>query len=452
MNRRLTRMIRVLLLFEAAMYSAVTPVLPHYQHALHASKPALGLFVAGYPAGTRPGALVGGWVAARQGVRKATIAGLLGFGLAVAGFGLVASLPALDALRVAQGFFCGLIWGGGMTWVIAAADSERRGAAIGGAVGAATLGTLAGPLLGTVAVTVGTGPVFAVVGAISLALAAWARTYPDPEHPPVPGAVLSQLRRALAAGGLGIGFWLTALGAMTFGAANVLLPLRLSHFGAPGWAIGAVFVVASAGSALLSPYIGRTVDRRGARFTLTIGLSISAPLLAVLVLPHSALLLGIVAVVALGGPLTACFIPSVTLMTHATERAAVSLIFATTAMNVAFATGEMIGAPAAAGISQATGDWVPLVLIGALMLASVPLLRRGAVMRATAGDGEADGALHRAGGATPPDAERDPGRGDRRRADLPDRAPVVRVGPASPTLCDDSPAAGAQPAGAAERS
>ena len=31
-------LVRVLLLFESAMYSAITPVLPHYAHVLHASK------------------------------------------------------------------------------------------------------------------------------------------------------------------------------------------------------------------------------------------------------------------------------------------------------------------------------------------------------------------------------------------------------------------------------
>ncbi|MGH2910510.1 MAG: MFS transporter, partial [Solirubrobacteraceae bacterium] len=141
----LIRTIRTLLLFESMMYSALTPVLPHYAHVLHAGKPALGILVAGYPAGLIPGALLGGWLAARQGVRRTTIAGLVGFGIAIAGFGLSSQIVALDLLRVAQGAFCGLIWGGGLTWLIAAAPVARRGAAIGGAIGAATFGTLLGP-------------------------------------------------------------------------------------------------------------------------------------------------------------------------------------------------------------------------------------------------------------------------------------------------------------------
>ena len=49
-------LVRTLLLFESAMYSAVTPVLPHYAHALHASKPAVGLLTA---AGVVAGLLAG---------------------------------------------------------------------------------------------------------------------------------------------------------------------------------------------------------------------------------------------------------------------------------------------------------------------------------------------------------------------------------------------------------
>ena len=375
-ERGLVRLIRVLLLFESAMYSAITPVLPHYAHALHASKPAIGVLAAGYPAGLLPGALIGGWLAGRHGVRRTTLAGLVGFGLAIAGFGLATDLVALDALRAVQGAFCGLIWGGGLTWVIAAVPRERRGATIGSVIGAAAFGTLLGPLLGTVAVTSGTGPVFAATGAVALGLAAWARRFPPPVHPATPRGVVAQLRAGLRAGGLGLGTWLITLEAIAIGATNTLLPLRLARFGAPGWAIGATFLGAAAVSTVLSPVVGRSVDRRGAPLTIAIGLVTGAPLLAVLVLPRSPLALAALSVIALGAPLAACMIPSVSLMTAATERAGVTLLLATTAVNLAYAVGETIGAPVAAGLSQATSDAVPLLLIAGLMLATLVLVRR----------------------------------------------------------------------------
>jgi MFS family permease len=380
----LIRTVRSLLLFESAMYSAITPVLPHYAHVLHAGKPALGLLVAGYPAGLIPGALLGGWLAARQGVRRTTIAGLVGFGLAIAGFGLTSQIVELDLLRVVQGAFCGLIWGGGLTWLIAAAPQARRGAAIGGAIGAATLGTLIGPLLGTLAVALGPAPVFCATGAVSLALAAWAASHPEParsepDHEHEPGrSIAAQLRAAVAAGGYGIGSWLILLEAIFFGAAGVLLPLRMAHLGLPGWAIGATFVAASALSTALSPLVGRCVDRRGARRTMLMGLLAGIPLVAVMMLPHDRVVLVALAVIALGVPMTASMIPAVSLMTEATERADVTLIIATTTVNLAYAVGETIGAPVAASLSSLAGDLVPLFLIAALMAMTFVLVRRGA--------------------------------------------------------------------------
>ncbi len=72
-------LVRVLLLFESAMYSAITPVLPHYAHVLGASKPAVGVLAGAYPAGIIPGSLIGAWIATRAGVRRTTLVGLLLF-------------------------------------------------------------------------------------------------------------------------------------------------------------------------------------------------------------------------------------------------------------------------------------------------------------------------------------------------------------------------------------
>ena len=411
----LIRTMRCLLLFESAMYSALTPVLPHYARVLHAGKPALGLLVAGYPAGLIPGAILGGWLASRQGVRFTTIAGLVGFGVAIAGFGLSSQIVALDLLRVAQGAFCGLIWGGGLTWLIAAAPPARRGAAIGGAIGAATFGTLIGPLLGTLAVAIDPAIVFCATGAVAFALAVWAGSHPEPSrtargYEDARGrSIAAQLRAALAAGGFGLGSWLIMLEAIFFGAAGVLLPLRMAQLGVPGWAIGATFVAASALSTALSPFVGRAVDRRGARRTMTAGLLAGIPLVAVMMLPHDPVVLVVLGVVALGAPMTAATIPAVSLMTDATERAAVTLILATTAVNLAYAIGETIGSPVAASLSTLAGDLLPLYLIAALMAATYVVARRADRVSppepAVAGPGGPCGA-----GGVPPRRSRNGGR------------------------------------------
>ena len=361
-------LIRVLLLFESAMYSAVTPVLPHYAHALHASKPAVGVLAGAYPAGILPGSLIGAWIATRTGVRRTTLIGLLVFAVSIAGFGFGTSIVTLDALRFLQGAGCGFIWGGGLTWVIAVAPRQRRGEMLGSVIGAAIFGTLLGPILGTLAVTLGTGPVFAVVGVISFGLAAWTARHPDPGLRTATGGTSTPLRDLARSPLIRLGSWLILLEAATIGATSTLLPLRLSRLGAHSIVIGAVFLVASLMSVVVSGPIGRTVDRRGAGAPLCAGLVLTAILMALLPLPHNAVLLAIVSVVALGGPLTAYTIPALTIITDTAERLGIPLTVATMMLNLAWASGEVVGAPAAANVSQATSDAVPLLALSAIMV------------------------------------------------------------------------------------
>jgi MFS family permease len=361
-------LVRVLLLFESAMYSAVTPVLPHYAHALGASKPAVGVLAGAYPAGIIPGSLLGAWIATRAGVRRTCLIGLLLFAVSIIGFGFATSLVTLDALRFLQGAGCGFIWGGGLTWVIAVAPRERRGAMLGSVIGAAIFGTLLGPILGTLAVALGTGPVFAVVGVISFALAAWTAGHPEPAPQTRSSETATPVRDMLRSSRIRLGAWLILLEAATIGATSALLPLRLAHFGAASVVIGAVFLLASLMSMGVAGPIGRTVDRRGAATPLYVGLTLTAILMALLPLPQSWVLLAIVSVVALGGPLTAYTIPALTVMTDSAEKLGIPLAVATMMLNLAWALGEVIGAPAAANLSQATTDAVPLLALSAIMV------------------------------------------------------------------------------------
>ena len=367
-------LVGALLLFEAILYSAVAPVLPHYQHMLHASKPAIGLLVAAYPAGMVPGALLATWLITRTGVRRTTVVGLLIFSVSIAAFGFATNIVALDALRFIQGMACGFVWGGGLAWAIAVAPRERRGEILGTVFGAAIFGTILGPLLGTVAVAVGTEVVFTTVGVVALWLAFWTVQHPEPQqaepgtHTPL--RALTRSKRIL------LGVWLIVLEAGTLGALSTLLPLRLSRFGASGIAIGITFVIASVISTLLSRPIGRVVDRRGARLPLCVGLVSTAALLIVLPVPHSPLVLAVLSVITLGGPLTAYTIPAMSMITDTAERAGIALAFVSMMLNLAWATGEVVGAPAAATISQATSDTVPMLLLSAIILVTlIPVLR-----------------------------------------------------------------------------
>ena len=211
-------LVRVLLLFESAMYSAITPVLPHYAHVLGASKPAVGVLAGAYPAGIIPGSLVGAWIATRAGVRRTSIIGLLLFAVSIAGFGFATSIVTLDALRFIQGAGCGFIWGGGLTWVITVAPRERRGAMLGSVIGAAIFGTLIGPVLGILAVGRAPGPCSRWSGRSSLALAAWTVALPragasGPDRETAPRCATWLAARSSASGS-----WLILLEAATIGA------------------------------------------------------------------------------------------------------------------------------------------------------------------------------------------------------------------------------------------
>jgi MFS family permease len=374
-EQRTVVLIRVLLGFESVLYSVLTPVLPHYAHAFGASKPAIGVLAAAYPAGMIPGALLGGWIATRAGVRRTTVIGLLLFTGAIVALGFASDIVALDGLRFVQGIACGCVWGGGLAWVIAISPRERRGEVLGSVLASAIFGTLIGPVLGTIAVAAGTAVVFACVGGVAVALTAWTLQYPEPPRAALgAGAPLRVLAKDPR---IALGCWLILLEACTIGATGTLLPLRLSHFGASAVAIGVTFVLASLLSLLVNPTVGRVVDRRGVVPPLSAGLGATAILLVLLPVPQSVLPLAALTVLVLGGPLTAYGLPAISIMTDAIERVGAALAFGSMLFNLAWATGETIGAPAAASISRATSDAVPLAALAVLMVATLIAVRLG---------------------------------------------------------------------------
>ncbi len=380
-EQQIVVLVQALVLFESMLYSVVTPVLPHYAHTLGASKASIGLLVAAYPAGMLPGALLGTWIARRAGVRRTTLVGLLLFSASIIAFGFGTSIVSLDALRFVQGMACSCIWSGGLTWVIAVAPRERRGELLGTVIAAAIFGTILGPVMGTAAVALGTEVVFTFLGAVSVGLAVW--TFRHPQPPPAETGDGAPLRTLLSSSGMMLGLWLVLLEAGTLGALSTLLPLRLSHIGASGIVIGITFVLASVLSTLVAPMVGRVTDRRGAGVPLCVGLLTTAALVLLMPLPHTVVLLAALSVITVGGPLTAYTIPAMSLITESAERIGLALIVSTMMFNIAWAIGETVGAPAAASISQATADAVPLLALAVIMVATfgaviaTGLMRRG---------------------------------------------------------------------------
>jgi MFS family permease len=372
-------LVQALVLFESIMYSVVTPVLPHYAHSLGASKSSIGLLVAAYPAGMLPGALLGGWIATRFGVRRTTLVGLLLFSASSIAFGFGTDIATLDAMRFVQGIACGCIWSGGLTWVIAVAPRERRGEVLGSVIAAAIFGTILGPVMGTAAVALGTDVVFTFLGAICIVLAAW--TFRHPQPPPAETGGGAPLRALRSSPSMMLGLWLVLLEAGTLGALSTLLPLRLSHIGASGIAVGITFVLASVLSTVVAPAIGRVTDRRGAGLPLCAGLLTTAVLLLLMPIPHTVFLLAAVSVITVGGPLTAYTIPAMSVITDSAERIGIAVIVSSMLFNISWAIGETIGAPAAASLSQATSDAVPMLGLAAIMIATFGAVIATGLMR-----------------------------------------------------------------------
>jgi predicted MFS family arabinose efflux permease len=138
----------------------------------------------------------------------------------------------------------------------------------------------------------------------------------------------------------------------------------------PVWSSAPLFFALRRPTPLL-PAVGRLSDRRGVARPIGVGLLVSAVFLAVLALPSSVWALAITSIIALGGLLTIWMIPTASLITLAADAAGCALAIATMIIELAWAAGETIGAPAAAGLAGATGDVVPFLVLAALMLSAL---------------------------------------------------------------------------------
>ena len=100
----------------------------------------------------------------------------------------------------------------------------------------------------------------------------------------------------------------------------MLVPLRLSHLGYSGAAIGAVFLCSAALEAGNNILVGRVSDRHGTTLPILVGLAASAIFAALLPWPSAALLLAVLVVLA-SLAFGAFFTPALTLLTRWRRRA-----------------------------------------------------------------------------------------------------------------------------------
>ena len=361
--RRLFLLVSAVVLVDTMFFAAVAPLLPFYSDELDLSKTGAGVLAAAYPAGMFAGALPGGWLAARWGVKPTLLAGLGLLGVTSLAFGFANHIVVLDAARFVQGIGGAFMWAAGMTWLLSAAPADRRGELIGSALAAAIVGVLLGPVLGGAATVVGPEVVFSGVSVVAAGLAAWA--WRTPGVVPEPSSGLAALVGALRRRDVLIGFWLFTLPALLSGVIEVLAPLRLDELGATGAAIGAIFLVTAAVEGVLSPVAGRVSDRRGRLVPIRFGLLGAIVMSALLPLPNDALLLGM-AILLTFAALGAFWAPALALLSDASEDAGLDLAFAFSISNLAWAIGHVVGSSAGGAIADATADAVPYGMLGAI--------------------------------------------------------------------------------------
>jgi MFS family permease len=353
--RRLLPFVCIVVVVDTALYAALTPLLPHFEHTYHLSKSGVGALVAAYGIGVLAGAIPGGVAAARLGARAAVLAGLVLVALGSVAVALADSYSLLVAARSAQGFGSSLTWAGGLAWLALATPRERRGQAMGTAMGAAVFGALLGPVVGAAASVVGVRWTFAAIAVLEtiLVVAALGLEPSAPERQP-----LALIFGAVRDRGFLLGLWLMTIPALLFGTLNVLAPLALDRRGLGAVAIGAIWVAAAAIETAINPWLGRVSDRLGPARPARIALAASTVVALLLAATESAWLLVplvLVAAIAVG----ALYSPALTMLSHAADRVGLAQGLGFGVMNAAWAVGNAVGPAGGGGLAELTSDAVP---------------------------------------------------------------------------------------------
>jgi MFS family permease len=371
--RRLLLLVSAIVLVDTMFFTAVTPLLPHYVSELHLSRAGVGVLAATYATGVFVAALPSGVLASRLGVKPTVLIGLSGMAVTSLAFGLGRTVVVLDVARFVQGLAAACSWSGSLAWLVGEAPLERRGQLIGSALGAAIAGALLGPVLGGLASVVGTGPGFATVALLGIALGAWAIRLPAPAR--ADSQPLSVLVGAIRDPRIMAGAWFVALPGMMFGVLGVLVPLRLADLGFKPVLIGATFLAAAGFEAGLSPLYGRLSDRLGR--VPPVRLALVGSIVVTLILPwlDGAWLLAAGVVVA-GAVFGGFWAPGFSMMADGADAQGVHHGFAFALMNLAWGPAQAAGAAGGGALAGATGDGGPYLLLAGLCVVTLAVIHR----------------------------------------------------------------------------
>lgn len=368
---RLLPFVCVVVVVDTILYTALTPLLPHFEDTYDLSKSSVGVLVAAYGIGVLAGAVPGGLVAARRGARGAVLAGLVLVSTASVGVAVADSYGTLVAARLAQGFGSSLTWAGGLAWLALASPRAQRGQAMGTAMGAAVFGALLGPVVGAAASVVGVRAAFAAIAGLEalLALAALRLEPSPPERQPLGMIGAATRNREFL-----LGLWLMTIPALLFGTLGVLAPLALDDHGLGALAIGAIWVAAAAIETAINPWLGRLSDRLGPARPARIALAGSTAVCIGLAVTESSWVL-VPLILAAALTWGALYSPALTMLSHAAEHVGLAQGLSFGVMNAAWAVGNAIGPAGGGGLAQLTSDAVPYLVGSAVCVFSLAVLR-----------------------------------------------------------------------------
>jgi MFS family permease len=369
--RRLLPFVCVVVVVDTVLYTALTPLLPHFEHTYGLSKGGAGLLVASYGIGVLAGAVPGGVIAARRGARAAVLAGLALVTVASVGVAVSDSYETLIAGRLAQGFGSSLTWAGGLAWLALASPRGQRGRAMGTAMGAAVFGAFLGPVVGAAASVIGVRAAFATIAGLEalLALAALRLEPSPPERQPFGMITTAARDREFL-----FGLWLMTIPALLFGTLAVLAPLALDDRGVGAIGIGAVWVGAAAIETVINPWLGRVSDRVGPARPARVALAGSTAVCLGLAVTRSAWAL-VPLILAAALTWGALYSPALTMLSHAAEHVGLAQGLSFGVMNAAWAVGNAIGPAGGGGLAELTRDAVPYLVGAGVCAVTVAVLR-----------------------------------------------------------------------------
>lgn len=271
-------------------FGALLPILPLYFQAHGVDLPMLGIVVAAWPAARLVGEPLFGWLADRVPRRSMMIVGLaLSSVFAVLPLFLVSPL-AFIALRALSGFAAAMYDPAARAYLIDANPPDRQGEAFGLYGAAQTGGFMLGPAIGGVAAGITGQPevVFWVAG-ISLVISALLVVLRVPEvahvhagHAPTQEELAAAEARGWARPTRMLNLLLVAAVCFSVGmyyaggSYEVVWSVYLTSLGADVGVIGLTFFTFGLPPLLLSPFMGRFIDREGGFLTLVAGTFIIA--------------------------------------------------------------------------------------------------------------------------------------------------------------------------------